>query len=159
MTSSPEAYRKAILHPIKYRFYMLWRLPSLIFWGIKVKSIDHLSATVAMKHGWTNQNPFGSVYFSALNGAAELSTGILVQAAMQGRSPFSMLVVESRAQFHKKAKGRLLFACSQGDEVANALQQLDQSGGHTTLWLHSSATNEAGETVGEFSFLWALKKK
>ncbi|MBK7788675.1 MAG: DUF4442 domain-containing protein [Saprospiraceae bacterium] len=159
MTSTPEAYRKAILHPIKYRFYMLWRLPSLIFWGIRVKSIDHLSATVVMKHGWTNQNPFGSVYFSALNGAAELSTGILVQAALQGRPPFSMLVVESRAQFHKKAKGKLLFTCTQGEEVNATLQQLDQNGGNTTLWLHSSASNEAGETVGEFSFLWALKKK
>lgn len=159
MTTSPEAYRKAIVHPIKYRFYMLWRLPSLIFWGVKVKSIDEMSAVVAMKHRWTNQNPFGSVYFSALNGAAELSTGILVQASLQGRSPFSMLVVESNAKFHKKAKGKLTFTCIQGGEVTNTINQLDQQGGNTTLWLHSKATNEAGELVGEFSFLWALKKK
>ncbi|MBK8112017.1 MAG: DUF4442 domain-containing protein [Saprospiraceae bacterium] len=159
MTSTPEAYRKAILHPIKYRFYMLWRLPSLIFWGIRVKSIDHLSATVVMKHGWTNQNPFGSVYFSALNGAAELSTGILGAGCTPGPASFFPCWWWSRGLNFTKAKGKLLFTCTQGEEVNATLQQLDQNGGNTTLWLHSSASNEAGETVGEFSFLWALKKK
>ncbi len=79
MTRDPQTYRDAIVHPLKYRFYMLWRLPSLIFWGVKVARIDETASTVTLKHKWTNQNPFGSVYFSALNGAAELSTGILVQ--------------------------------------------------------------------------------
>ena len=159
MTTDPQSYRRALMHPVKYRFYMLWRLPSLIFWGVKVSNINETTSTVTMKHRWTNQNPFGSIYFSALNGAAELSTGILVQAAIQGKNPFSMLVVESKASFYKKAKGIITFKCSQGDEVQNTIDALNSEGGDSTLWLSSKATNEAGELIGEFAFKWALKKK
>lgn len=159
MTNDPQSYRQALMHPVKYRFYMLWRLPSLIFWGVKVSAINATASTVKMKHRWTNQNPFGSIYFSALNGAAELSTGILVQAAIQGKLPFSMLVVESKASFFKKAKGTISFTCTQGSEVQNTIDALNADGGNTTLWLSSKATNEAGELIGEFAFKWALKKK
>lgn len=159
MTRDPQTYRDAIVHPLKYRFYMLWRLPSLIFWGVKVARIDETASTVTLKHKWTNQNPFGSVYFSALNGAAELSTGILVQAAIQGKNPYSMLVVESNAKFHKKAKGLITFTCSQGLQVIETIDHLEKNGGDAKLWLQAKALNEAGDLVGEFSFKWALKKK
>ncbi|MBK8700595.1 MAG: DUF4442 domain-containing protein [Saprospiraceae bacterium] len=159
MPSAPASYRKKITNPFIYFFFMLWRLPSLIFWGVKVRYLSDAVAIVTIKHKWTNQNPFGSVYFSALNGAAELSTGIMVQSFLQGLGPYSMLVVESNATFVKKAKGRITFTCEEGSRVNGIIYEMEKSGIAQSFWLTSTGTDEAGDVIGKFSFLWSLKKK
>lgn len=159
MTSKQLKYQRQITNPAIYFFFMLWRLPSLVFWGVKVKELSLKQSQITMKHSWKNQNPFGSIYFSALNGAAELSTGILVQLSLQDKEPYSMLVVESKSQFYKKAVGKIYFKCEDGDKLQAILPTLSDSRNTATITLKSSAINEEHILVGEFYFTWSLLKK
>jgi hypothetical protein len=152
-------YIKKITNSFIFSFGMLKHLPSLFFWGVRVKALTQESSTVTIKHGWTNKNPFGSIYFSALAGAAELSTGILVQLHIQGNASYSMLVVESTAQFLKKAKGTILFICDQGSLVQQSIDQLNVHEPSNSFVLHSKAIDESGIEVGHFTFTWSVKKK
>jgi hypothetical protein len=103
MNMNPEAenYRKKMLNPFIFWVAMLSKLPSAIFWRLRVKKLDQDKCEVSLPFFWRTQNPFRSIYFAALAGAAELSTGILCQMALAGKGKFSMLVVDFRAEFYK----------------------------------------------------------
>lgn len=137
---------------------MLWRLPSLVFWGIKLKYLSDNQCVVTIKQRWTNQNPFNSIYFSALNGAAELSTGLLFQLHLQEFEKYSMLVVSSKGLFKKKAKGRISFTCNDGDEIQKNILELKNSGDFFTFTVISVGTDESNAVVGEFEFTWSVKR-
>jgi hypothetical protein len=160
MTEAMKVYRETTLNPIKYFFGMLIKLPSVVFWGIKVKEIDMEKCVVTTKHGWTNQNPFKSMYFSALSGSAELSTGCLMQFYLSGRGNWSMLVTGFECEFKKKATGLITFTCAQGLELEQKLQEIESSTTKTgKILLKSIALNSKGEEVGSFKVDWSLKKK
>lgn len=157
--SKKSLYISRITNSLTFSLGMLKHLPSLFFWGIKVHSLDEKCSEVRIKHRWSNKNPFGSIYFSALTGAAELSTGVLVQLHIQDDNSYSMLVVASSAQFLKKAKGTVKFTCTQGDMVKNAIASLTDSAPTTSFVLESTANDESGTIVGTFSYTWSVKKK
>lgn len=159
LNQAQEKYIKSITNGWVSFFYMLHRLPSIAFWGVRVKNLDGQESMITIKHKWANQNPFGSIYFSALSGAAELSTGVLVQLHLQGRPTHSMLVVQSESNFFKKAKGLIKFECKEGAKVFNLIENLKTSGESGELILISTATDENGVTVGSFNFKWAIKRK
>lgn len=159
LNQAQEKYIKSITNGWVSFFYMLQRLPSIAFWGVKVKNLDEHQSLVTIKHRWTNQNPFGSVYFSALSGAAELSTGVLVQMYLQGRPAYSMLVIQSESNFFKKAKGVIKFECKEGEKVNFLIGKLKEPGQSGEIILNSQATDENGITVGSFNFKWSIKRK
>ena len=90
--------------------------------------------------------------------AAELATGALVmqQIRKSGRN-FSMLVLNNKARFTKKATGRIVFHCEDGASLKEALDRAVRSGEGQTVWMKSVGRNEAGEMVSEFHFEWTLK--
>ena len=87
-------YQNKMTNPLIFWFAMLVKLPSAVFWRLKVKKLDPSSCEVTIPYFWRTQNPFKSIYFAALAGAAELSTGALCQLAIAGKGSFSMLVVD-----------------------------------------------------------------
>ncbi|HQR92027.1 MAG: thioesterase, partial [Sphingobacteriia bacterium 39-39-8] len=72
-----ESFQKIIQNPIKFRFFLLQKLPSALIAGLKVQEISTLEAVITVKHKWLNQNPFRSMYFAVQSMAAEMSTGLL----------------------------------------------------------------------------------
>jgi hypothetical protein len=146
------------MNPITFWWFKLNRLPSIWFWGLKVKSIDDHKSEILLKHNFFNKNPFKSIYFSALMGTAEFSTGVLVQQAIMEIGDTSMLVVDVDAKFLKKATGIITFVCSQGHQAKELLSKL-KKGDTATLEMHSIGTNEAGVPVMEANFTWSFKKK
>ena len=91
-----------ILKPSKVNLFLMFKLPSAWFCGVRLKSIDENSSLVKVKHRWINQNPFKSLYFAVQNMAAELSTGVLVMQAIQSQNkPVSMLVIKLNLNFLK----------------------------------------------------------
>lgn len=157
-TDKKLQYLKKISNPAIYFFFMLWRLPSLVFWGVKLKHLSDNQCVVLIKQRWTNQNPFDSIYFSALNGAAELSTGLLFQLHLQEIQKYSMLVVSSKSQFKKKARGRITFVCNDGEEIQKNIDNLSNSGETFTFTAISLAKDETESEVGEFEFTWSVKR-
>ena len=107
-----------------------------------------------------NQNPFRSMFWAVQGMAAELSTGTLVmQEIRKSGREVSMLVLNNRAHFSKKATGRIRFRCEDGGRLQDVMKQVLATGEGHTLWMAATGRNESGETVSEFHFEWTLKLK
>lgn len=135
------------------------RLPTLLFWRVKIKSIDYSQAQVTVPFRRSTQNPFRSIYFAAQAGAAEFSTGILAMLAIEGRSNMSMLVTGLRCEFYKKATGLVTFSCTQGDEVSQVIDNAIQTKEGQKLVLISEGKDLEGDVVTRVWVEWSFKVK
>ncbi|AUC15644.1 thioesterase [Tenacibaculum sp. SZ-18] len=146
--------------PSKINFFLLFKLPSAFFTGIRVKSISRKQTVVKVKHRWINQNPFNSMFWAVQGMAAEFATGILVMQSIDvsGRK-ISMLVTNMDATFTKKATGKIHFECNQGEEIDRAIEDAIKTGEGQTVLLTSEGINEDGISVSKFQFEWSLKVK
>ncbi|GMQ27420.1 PaaI family thioesterase [Algoriphagus confluentis] len=158
LTPAAEDYRKKMLNPAVFRMAMLAKLPSAVFWGFKMLSLDREQCRVSIPFRWSTQNPFKSIYFAALAGAAELSTGALCQLALAGRGSFSMLVVDFRAEYFKKANTKISFSCEQGAELFELIESLNP-GDTAQLTMISTGKNTSDEIVAKFYVTWSFKRK
>ncbi len=144
--------------PFQYNLYNFFKLPSVWWCGIRVKSVNEESCLVSVKHRWINQNPFKSMFWAVQGMAAELSTGLLLMNEIaRTKKSFSMLVLNNKANFSKKATGRISFSCDQGRQIKECLNKAISSGTPQTIWLNSCGLDFNGDTVSKFSFEWTLK--
>ena len=148
------------LTPKKINFFNAFKLPVAFIAGVRVKSINSKSCVVVVKHKWINQNPFKSMFWAVQGMAAELSTGALVMDKIhQSGKDISMLVLSNDASFSKKARGRISFACNQGQEIDNIVEKAIKTGKGQTVWLNSKGVNSQNIEVSNFNFQWTLKVK
>lgn len=159
MNDAQNKYIKQVQSPLLFRLLMLFRLPSVAFWGPTVQCLHSKECVVEMKHNFRNKNPFRSVYFGALAGAAELSTGLLCRLHLKGIGDCSMLVVKMEGSFHKKATGRLRFVCDEGDILARKISELIESGDTAECDMTSKVYNDNNDLVADFKFRWSFKKR
>lgn len=140
--------------------FLALKLPSAYLSGIRLIKISDTRASARVKHRWINQNPFRSLYWATQGMAAELVTGILVMKKIQdtGRK-ISMLVVKQEGAFFKKATGRIIFSCDQGQTIDQTLKDAIASGEGQIMVLKSAGYDEENEMVSEFSFTWSIKCK
>jgi hypothetical protein len=157
-TPSALDYQRKMTNPIIFWFAMLLKLPSAVFWRLKIKTLTTEMCEVTIPFFWRSQNPFNSIYFAALAGAAELSTGALCQFALSGKGQFSMLVVDFRAEYSKKANSKITFSCNQGSELFELIDSM-QIGESAQLTMISTGTNSTDETVAKFFVTWSFKRK
>ena len=144
--------------PIQYNIYNFFKLPSVWWCGIRNKSVNEDSCLDSVKHRWINQNPFKSMFWAVQGMAAELSTGILLMNEIsRSKKSFSMLVLNNKANFSKKAIGRISFSCDQGRQIRNSINLAISSKKPQTIWVNSSGIDSQGDTVSTFSFEWTLK--
>lgn len=143
----------------RVKFFFFRRLPSLLFWGIKVHSLNFHEAQISMTLSWRTQNPFRSIYFAAQTGAAELSTGVLAMLAIAGRGKVSMLVISMRSEFYKKATGEITFTCAQGSELHEAVTKAVETKQGQTFTAVSIGTNQQGEMVSKVWIEWSFLAK
>lgn len=154
-----EKYIKDALSGWKFTLGMLLRLPSIVFWGVRVQSLDENHCKVTIPYTWRTQNPFRSIYFAALAGAGELSTGALCRLHLAGRDPISMLVVDFKARYFKKADSRITFHCKQGAELRRLLDALKNSGDTATIVMTATGTNPSGMETSIIEVTWSFRKK
>jgi hypothetical protein len=148
------------LTPRKINTFNIFKLPAVFLTGVRVKTINNEVCTVTVKHRWINQNPFKSMFWAVQGMAAELTTGALVMDKIQqSGKQISMLVLNNKASFTKKATGRITFKCSQGLEVDKTIDKAIETGEGQTIWLNSIGTNSEGVEVSNFNFEWTLKVK
>ena len=153
-------FKQEITNPVKYRLFMLRKLPMGFISGLKIVELTEVKAAVAVRFKWVNQNPFRSIYFAVLSMAAELSTGILAFGQIyQRKPPVSMLVVKVEADFSKKAVGKIIFTCSDGNKIAEAVAETLATGEGVTIHCVSLGLNEMNEEVAKFVFTWSFKAK
>lgn len=144
--------------PFQYNLYNFFKLPSVWWCGIRVKSVNEETCLVGVKHMWINQNPFKSMFWAVQGMAAELSTGLLLMNEIaRSKRSFSMLVLNNKANFSKKATGRISFSCNQGLQIRETIKKAISSGEPQTIWLNSCGVDSQKDTVSTFSFEWTLK--
>ena len=146
--------------PRKLNLFLLFKLPSAYFTGVRTQSIDAQKCVVSVRHRWINQNPFKSMFWAVQGMAAELSTGALIMMKIQAtQKRISMLVIKNNASFSKKAKGLITFSCDQGNLVDEALEKALATGEGQTLILTAKGIDLVGDEVASFDFEWSLKLK
>lgn len=146
-------------NPWKLAFFQFFRLPSLFFWRVRVQEIDRRKAIVTIPFNWWTQNPFRSIYFSALMGAAEFSTGVLALVATADRPNISMLVINVNTKFVKKATGKVSFYCDEGQIIENAIQKAVETKAGQTAEVLTIGKLESGEIVCESKITWSFKER
>ena len=160
MSSNAEKFLQLINNPFKFRLFLLSKLPSAFFAGVRVLKADEEKCTVKVPYKWFSQNPFRSTYFACLSMAAEMSTGVLALAHIYKREPaVSMLVLKVEGDFIKKATGITVFTCGDGLMIKQAIEESIATREGRTVSARSSGRNEAGEVVADFIITWSFKVK
>jgi len=146
--------------PWKMWLWFCLKLPSLVFWGVRIQRITPQQGVTSIPAGWRTQNPFRSTYFAAQCGAAELSTGLLAILAVESaETPVSMLVTQVEASFVKKATSRITFTCEDGEAIAAAVHKAVASREAQVLTATSTGRQEGGEIVSVVKITWSFKAK
>ena len=146
--------------PTRINVFNFFKLPSVCWCGIRVTKIDHISCQVKVVHRWINQNPFKSMFWAVQGMAAELTTGVLIMEAIQNsKRKVSMLVLNNRANFSKKARGKVLFECDEKQKLSKAMNQLVKTQQPQNIWLTSKGIDQNGDIVSTFEFEWTLLLK
>ena len=138
----------------------MFKLPSAYLSGIRVTSITNERATAKVTHKWINQNPFKSLYWAVQGMASELVTGILVMKRIaESGKKISMLVTNQNGTFTKKATGRIIFICNDGDKIKQAIDETIATGEGQNLIMTAEGFNEDNESVSKFEYVWSIKVK
>jgi len=156
---SAEFY-KLVNNPIKFRLFLLSKLPSAYFSGVRVKEVNEEQCVVTIPFKWFSQNPFRSTYFACLSMAAEMSTGVPAMANIYKRSPaVSMLVLKVNGSFLKKATGITTFICNDAAAIKQCIEDSIATGEGKSIVAKSTGRNKEGEVVAEFEVMWSFKAK
>ncbi|MEO6584321.1 MAG: thioesterase [Ferruginibacter sp.] len=155
-----ENFFRIVLHPFKYRLFLLSKIPAAFFSGVRVRYADEGKAVVTVPYKWFSTNPFRCTYFACLSMAAEMSTGVLAMAHTYKKKPkTSMLLVKQEGTFMKRATGLTTFTCDDGDPIKKMVDAAIASGKSTTFAARSVGRDAAGDVVAEFAFTWSFKSK
>jgi len=146
--------------PSKLNAFLFLKLPSAFWCGVRVIEIKPEKCVATVTHKWFNQNPFKSMYFAVQAMAAELTTGALVmyQIKKSGKS-ISMLVANNKGNFSKKATGKIIFTCTDGHLIEEAIFKTIATGEGQTIWLKSIGKDSKADQVSEMDFEWSVKLK
>ena len=155
-----EAFRSMVTSPVKFRLFLLSRLPMAYLAGLRISSLTDERATVTIPYKYFTKNPFRSIYFACLSMAAELSTGVLCMMHVYKSVPaVSMLVVSMEADFTRKAVGVIRFSCQDGRRIQQAAEQAKATGEGQIVTVTSTGIDETGAQVASFRFTWSFKAK
>lgn len=158
--SNTLEFLRLIKHPFKFKLFMLSKLPSAFFCGVRVVDADENKCSVKVPYKWLSQNPFKSTYFACLSMAAEMSTGLLCLMHLHKRQPaVSMLVIKIEGNFHKKATGITVFTCEDGNVIKKTIEDAIFSNEGKIVTTRSYGRNAAGEIVADFAVTWSFKVK
>lgn len=145
---------------LKFKLFLLTKLPLAWVAGLKKIEVTSKQAIIGINYGYWNMNPFKSMYFAAQAMAAEMASGILVlECCKTSGKNISTLVLGLKAEFSKKAVGKIKFVCSEGDLIAESINKAIASGQGESFDVKSIGYNEQNEIVATFVLTWTVKER
>ena len=143
-----------------FSFYLLFNLPMGWIAGLRIREINEQRCITSVPFKWLNKNPFKSTYFAVQSMAAELSTATSCLLAVQGHSPsIAFIIVDLKANFTKKATGRVYFTCEDTSKAFDAVDQCIASKESTQATFKTVGKMKDGTVVSEFEFTWSFKQR
>lgn len=160
LLSATSVIAPMLRNSIKFRLYLLLKLPLAFLAGLRVERFDASVSEVSVPYRFLTKNPFKSTYFAALAMAAELSSGLQAMDAVQrSPRPVSMLVLHMKADFIKKARSRITFKSTEGRAIIQAVEACLQSNEGQTITVSTQGFDSSGQPVATFWFTWTFKQK
>ena len=157
---NPSPFFLLANNPLKFRLFLLTKLPAAFIAGIRIKECNEEICSVSVPYKWLTQNPFRSTYFACLSMAAEMSTGALAMANVYQRKPStSMLITSVDSKYYKKAIGKTIFTCKEGLAIKQTIDTAFTTVSPQTIRVRSEGFNRQNELVAEFWFTWSFKVK
>lgn len=155
-----KKFLEMVRHPFKMHLFMLSKLPSAYFSGVRVQYADQEKCVVTVPHKWFSTNPFRSTYFACLSMAAEMSTGVLSMAAVYGQQPaVSMLVLKIEGNFLKKATSTTTFTCEDGNRLDQMAREAMASGKSCSVTVRSVGRDKENNIIADFAITWSFKAR
>lgn len=151
---------RKITNRFLFFFYLLFNLPMGWIAGLRIREINSDRCLTSVPFKWLNKNPFRSTYFAVQSMAAELSTATACLLAVQGHKPsVAFIIVDLKANFTKKATGRVYFTCEDCDKAFAAVEQCIKSGNPVQATFKTVGKIKDGTVVSEFEFTWSFKQR
>jgi len=142
------------------KLFFLKKMPMGILSGMRVVELDEKHCSVSVPYNYLTKNPFKSTYFAVQSMAAELSSGAMAIAEVKKATrPVSMLVLDMKAIFTKKARSKLVFTCDNGKDISEAVKNAVSTGEGQTVTIVSKGVDKEGDVASEFHFTWTFKAK
>ncbi|MFC4263548.1 DUF4442 domain-containing protein [Ferruginibacter yonginensis] len=155
-----EQFINVINNPISFRLFLLKKLPSAFFSGVRVRYVDQEKCLVTVPYKWFSRNPFNSTYFACLSMAAEMSTGVLAMGHLYKNEPqVSMLVQKIEGTFIKKATGITSFTCDDGKRILACINEAKATGKAMVVNAYATGVDKEGNTIASFTVTWSFKLK
>lgn len=146
------------INPRKLNTFLMLKLPSAYFTGVRTKYLDNEKCIVSVKHRWINQNPFKSLFWAVQGMAAELTTGaLIIKKIKETNKDIAMLLVKNDASYSKKATGRITFECTEGKLIDGIIKKAIESREGQLVTLNVIGRNSDNIEVSRFSFTWSMK--
>ncbi|MBS1921513.1 MAG: DUF4442 domain-containing protein [Bacteroidetes bacterium] len=160
MNAGVASFVRMIKHPVKFRLFLLTKLPSAYFSGVRVKEVNETRCEVRVPYKWFSKNPFHSIYFACLSMAAEMSTGALAMLHLYKRKQvLSMLVLKVESEYFKKAVDTTRFICEDGQKILETIEQAIKTNEAKIVRVKSVGMNKSDEIIAEFFITWSFKMK
>lgn len=143
-----------------FRNIISTQIPIAWIAGVRLHEWKNNTCSTKIKLGLLNQNPFKSMFWAVQGMAAEFSSGLMASAKIQesGKN-VSMLVLGMQSKFLKKAVGKIIFTCNDGEMIEAAINKAIETGEGVTIIVKSKGVDEQNDVVSEFEFTWSFKLK
>jgi hypothetical protein len=141
-----------------FKAYAIQKLPLALLTGFKIVELDESKCVTRVKYSYLNKNPFRSTFWAVLGMAAELSTGAYALLATKGKEEsIAVILVDTNAEFVKKATGVTTFTCSNWFDFDKAAGRAIETGEPQAAIGRAIGSNSDGETIALFEFTWSFK--
>lgn len=128
--------------------------------GVRLESFEKHKVQTYVELDLLNQNPFKSMFWAVQGMAAEFSGGMMLLAKVQATGQnISTLVVGLETIFTKKAVGKIVFTCDQGELIDEKIKEAIDTKEGVTFQVISIGIDQNGDQVAKFKFTWSIKVK
>lgn len=137
----------------------LLKVPLLFATSPRVKTLDDTTCEVEIPFSKIVKNHLGSMYFGALAIGADTCVGMLAMDKIQkSGEKISLIFKNFNADFLKRAEGKTVFICHEGERIQQMIASCISSGDRISEPIQAIAQVN-GETVATFTLTLSLKKK
>lgn len=140
--------------------FLLMKVPTVLWAGIKVDLLDHTHCKVSIRRNWRNRNPYDGVYFANVMAAAEMASGLMVfdemrQAYDTAGIKLAAYVRYTEADFLRPVKGKATVCCRQSGEILSAILEA-VTNGKDVVRTNCSVHNERGKLCADVTISWHI---
>lgn len=157
--TSWERFRETVA----LRLWTLRKIPLLGWIRPRVVELGADRCVLAVPLSRRTKNHLGSMYFGALCTGADAAAALLGFRMLRERgSRISVVFQDVRGEFLRRPEAEVHFACEQGRELRELLDQAEKTGERESLPLHVVATVPSlsgDEPVARFILTLSVKKR